>query len=287
MKEVLISKVFMRRFGTVVMALFVAAATNAWAQDDPAPPPLPGSQPGEIAGGIRTMNASMFRGATITLTNDATGETRTTTTTLGGDYEFKGLPEGTYTMRADSDGFAATGRAGIAPGSGPVDLQMRVLMMWEPLFPVFSWSFNTGIGNWVRESTWAFAYLEVFHLLGLTVLLGSVVALGLRISNVSMLSLSPAAVAREIRPFMLVGLALVLLSGLLMFAAEAEKLFLSGPFEWKIAFFVLANIFQFTAVSWVARAKDDSGLAFGKIAALLSIVFWYVVAWEGRAIAFF
>jgi hypothetical protein len=272
---------------TVLIAATTLRAQEPAGAEPPPPPPLPGSQPGTIAGRIGTTNEGMFRGATITLTNEQSKEKRTTTVDANKEFFFKDLAEAPHTIRVDSDGFAPAERRSINPGQGPQDFQIRLVMLWEPLYPAFRWVFESRVGSVVRDSTWAFAYLEVFHLLGITMLLGSVVALGMRLANIAMKSLPVAEVAKEIRPFMIIGLAVALLSGILMFAAEAEKLFLSGPFEWKIGAFALANIFQFTAVSWLAHRREGSSLALGKLAALLSVVLWYFVAWQGRAIAFF
>lgn len=296
------------RLSAAPLFVVLLLVTPTYAQvTELAPGAMPGAKPGTIYGAIHPPFGDPFDGGTITLTNESTGEKLTAKTNATGDFEFSNLPDGTFTVHVQSEGFAPIFKEGVPPGEGPIDFQMRGLMLWEPLAPVFSWAFHSYVGRGIRGdwdaqletdhpklfswlkwfSTWAFAYLEVFHLLGLTVLLGSVVALGLRLSNLAMRSLPPAEVAREIRPYMIGGLALALVSGLLMFAAEAQKLFLSVPFEWKMTFFALANIFQFTAVSWIARSRDGSSLALGKAAALLSVLFWYVVAWEGRAIAFF
>jgi hypothetical protein len=284
----------------MAFALFIllgVLVTPAYAQNEAAPPPtaaqeetppvvMPGAGPGTISGRIKPPFGGTFYGATVTLTNEATGDKQVTKTDPEGEYTFKNLGEGAYSVDVEPDGYAPAWRPAVAPGDF-ADFQVRNLMLWEPFSWFFTWSYNSRVGAIIRDSTWAFAIIEVFHLLGLTVLLGSVIGLALRLANIAMKSLPPREVAREIRPYMFAGLALTVLSGILLFATEAEKLFLSEPFQWKIVFFVLANIFQFTAVAWLARSRDGSSLVVGKVAALLSVVLWYVVGWEGRAIAFF
>src|SRR5438045_748771 len=96
-----------RCFGAVVL-LFATA--NVWAQA-PAPPTLPGKDPGSIAGNIHSQNVDLFHGATITARNEQTDETSTAKTDAAGNYEFKNLPEATYSVRIDSEGFAPTGKS--------------------------------------------------------------------------------------------------------------------------------------------------------------------------------
>jgi hypothetical protein len=242
--------------------------------------------PGTIGGTVRSSGGFPSAGGAVMATNEATGESWTVQTTGYGDYEFKDLAPGTYKVVVKTPGFTE-GSGKTEPGVGPLDIGVRALMAWEPLYPVFRWLFQTGLGNWVRESTWAVAYLEVFHLMGLTVLLGSSIAIGLRLSGIGMRSLPTAEVAREIRPYMRGALILIVLTGLPILASEAEKMFQSRPFELKMFYFALANICQFGAVGLLVRAKEGSTPILGKLASLLSVVLWFVVGWQGRAIAFF
>ena len=294
MMKTLISK-------TAFVLLILSSAT-VWAQEKgavPTPPaeapapaaapaiealPTPGSRPGTIGGAVRS--AGDFPGGTVTVENLKSGETKTGPVPKSGDYEIIGLSPGTYDVTIKAEGFT-TGRGRTEPGAGPLDMQVRPLMAWEPMLPFFSWLFQTDLGAWVRQSTWAVAYLEVFHLLGLTVLLGSSVAMGLRLGNMAMRSLPTSEVAREIRPYMWGGLIVILLTGIPILASEAEKMFQSHPFEMKMFFFALANIFQFGLVAFLARSPNEVNPVVGKLAALVSVVLWYATAWNGRAIAFF
>src|SRR5262245_51844225 len=133
-----------RRFGmtSLLLAGVLATATTVRAQEPaPAPPPLPGSDPGTIAGRIGTSNEPMFRGATITVTNEQTKEKRTITVDANKEFFFKDLAAAPHTIRVDADGFAPAERRSVNPGQGPQDLQIRLLMLWEPLYPDFNWVF--------------------------------------------------------------------------------------------------------------------------------------------------
>ena len=159
-------------------------------------------------------------------------------------------------------------------------------MVWRSLEPVFRWAYQSRLGSAIRNSTWAFAYVEVFHLLGLTLLLGCVVVLSLRLGGLIMPGLPTAELAREIQPYMMSGLALAVLSGAMMFAAEAERCFASTPFQYKMMFLALAVIFQFAVFARLIR-KDRVDPILSKLAAVMSLALWFAVGWSGRAIAFF
>ncbi len=60
---------------------------------------------GGIAGRVADSTGAVLPGVTITATNDATGVSRTTTTSAGGDFSVPDLQLGTYTIEATLQGF--------------------------------------------------------------------------------------------------------------------------------------------------------------------------------------
>ncbi|MGH9144481.1 MAG: carboxypeptidase regulatory-like domain-containing protein [Vicinamibacterales bacterium] len=60
---------------------------------------------GGIAGRVADSTGAVLPGVTITATNDATGVSRTTTTSAGGDFSVPDLQLGTYTVEATLQGF--------------------------------------------------------------------------------------------------------------------------------------------------------------------------------------
>jgi len=68
---------------------------------------------GQIRGIVYDETKAALPGATVTLTNAATGFTRSVATNAAGAYSFAQLPTGTYGMRAELSGFAPFKREGI------------------------------------------------------------------------------------------------------------------------------------------------------------------------------
>ncbi len=73
-----------------------------------APDALAQATGGRASGTITDATKAAIPNATITLTNDATGQTLTTITTAAGAFNFPNLPVGTYTVKVAADGFKAT-----------------------------------------------------------------------------------------------------------------------------------------------------------------------------------
>jgi hypothetical protein len=81
--------------GLILALLFLPAA--AMAQSDS----------GSITGTVKDPNGAIVPGATVTATNDRTGEERTTTSGTDGTYTIPALKASTYTVTATTNGLAA------------------------------------------------------------------------------------------------------------------------------------------------------------------------------------
>ena len=66
-----------------------------------------------LSGTVTDPTGAVVVGATVTLTNVATGVTRTTTTNERGYYAFPSLPPGTYNLRAEMTGFKSIVRSNL------------------------------------------------------------------------------------------------------------------------------------------------------------------------------
>jgi hypothetical protein len=61
---------------------------------------------GALAGTVTDPSGAVIAGATVSFKNDATGQTRTTTTNSNGNYRFSLLPPGAYTVTVNASGFS-------------------------------------------------------------------------------------------------------------------------------------------------------------------------------------
>jgi len=95
-------------------------------------------------------------------------------------------------------------------------------------------------------------------------------------------------VARELAPWTLCSLVVILFTGALLFASEAIRSFHSGPFQIKMILLAAAIAFHYT-VSRKLTAGEETGppSMLHKAAAAAGIVLWVSVGFAGRAIGFF
>jgi len=144
----------------------------------------------------------------------------------------------------------------------------------------------TRLGVAIRQSTWMFAAMEVVHLFGLTLVLGTVLAVNLRVFGLGLRQLSVADLVSETRRWNGLGLVLSIGSGILLLVSEAVKLAGSPPFAVKMALFAAAVAYTALVHRRVLRHADAGG-AWGKASAALALALWFGVALAGRAIAFY
>jgi len=78
-----------------VVVLLLAATSHAWAQAGTA----------GLTGTVKDSQGAVVPGATITITNTATGGSRTTVSNETGIYNLPGLPPGNYTLKVELSGF--------------------------------------------------------------------------------------------------------------------------------------------------------------------------------------
>lgn len=150
----------------------------------------------------------------------------------------------------------------------------------------FRWCQHTWIARYQADSLWAFAVIETIHILGLTVLLGTLLAMDLRLLGLSMRRYPTGQVARELTPLTLGALGLMVLTGIPMFMYQAIRYSTSTPFFIKMMFLLVAVSLHFTIHRKAIGQGINENARMGKVSACLSLACWLGVAFAGRAIAF-
>jgi len=94
-----------------------------------AAPALAQFETASVLGTVRDSSGAVLAGATVTLTNKATGISNTATSDQNGDYEFFTVRIGTYSITAEKQAFTAAGADNVKVGIGArqrVDLTLAV-----------------------------------------------------------------------------------------------------------------------------------------------------------------
>src|SRR5271170_6344954 len=137
----------------------------------------------------------------------------------------------------------------------------------------------------MQTSQWAFAVVEIVHLLALAALGGSVLFLDLRLLGVTLRGESAAVISRDLGRILLVSLVVMILSGIGLLSEEAMKCYYSPAFRWKMALLVTAVVFYFTVHRKAAlRAGIGTASPSQRVIAVVSLLLWLGVGIAGRAI---
>ena len=158
--------------------------------------------------------------------------------------------------------------------------------------PVVEWLHaleQTRISEVVRES--AFPYIEGTHVLGLSLSVGMIAWVDLRLVGATMRTRPVSEVYESVQGWMLAGFCLMFVTGALLFVAHATKAYESVFFRAKVAFLLLAGInaliFHWTVnrrtTSWHDAAVPPTA---ARMAGLTSLVLWLSVIAAGRLFAY-
>jgi len=153
------------------------------------------------------------------------------------------------------------------------------------MMPLVQWLGHTPIAQGIHNSAWLFPFIEIFHLLALALLGGTIIMLDLRFFGLGMTDKDLPDLARDVQPWLRLSLAVMLASGFLLFMSEAVKMYTNQAFQFKMLFLALALLFTFAVHPRFTRPGATPSLS-GKAVALVSMALWACVGLGGRAIGF-
>lgn len=141
-------------------------------------------------------------------------------------------------------------------------------------------------GNWVRDTPWAWIAFETLHFIGLTLLVGVVLLINLKMFG-KLPGITYSTLDRML-PWAILGFGLNTITGMLFYAAAAFTQYQNNPaFYWKLGFILAAGlntlIFTFDQ-GW----EDESRPApmHSKALAGMSLVLWVGVMFWGSMLPF-
>lgn len=152
------------------------------------------------------------------------------------------------------------------------------------LLPFFTWCNDLALSGAIRDSLWLFPIIEVFHLIGLSVIGGAVLIVDLRLLGLGLTSVPAARLARAMAPWLGASLVLAIVSGVLLFLSEALKCYENPVFWLKMALLAFAIMFAYVVRP---RWTQPVPVAGGWLVALISLSLWTGVGMAGRGIGFY
>jgi len=150
---------------------------------------------------------------------------------------------------------------------------------------------QSGLGAAIRQSSWAYPVANIGHIMALTLFAASVAIMDLRILG-AFAGTTPASVVHPARRMAMLGLGLMALTGLMLFTAEASHVAMNSVFQIKAVLIALgilnALLIGGPALANIAEVPANAALpARARVAAVVSLLTWVLVAACGRLIAYF
>ena len=142
----------------------------------------------------------------------------------------------------------------------------------------------------MRQELWLYPIVEITHIIGFVVLVGSIIVLDLRLLGLSR-TLSARALARHVLPWTLGAFVLIVPSGLLMFMAHASDFLTNRAFQLKLGLILLAGLNAALFHTGPFRKsyqwdRDANPPAAVKAHAAASLAIWLGVIACGRLLAY-
>ena len=146
------------------------------------------------------------------------------------------------------------------------------------------------IARAMRENLWLYPSVEIAHIVGFVILVGSVVMFDLRVLGLSK-SVSVRGLARHLLPWSVGALLLIVPTGLLMFSAHAADFLTNRAFQVKMALLLTAGINAAifhtgpyrSVASWDTNATAPVG---ARVSVAASIAIWFSIIACGRLLAY-
>ena len=152
------------------------------------------------------------------------------------------------------------------------------------------WLGDSSIGAAMRGDLWLYPLVEVAHIIGFTVLVGSVLMFDLRLLGLSK-GIAVTALARHLLRWSMLALLLIVPAGLMMFSAHPHDFASNGVFLLKLCLIAVAGVNAVVFHLGIYRSVHGwdtqvpaPGIA--KCQALLSIALWLTVILCGRLLAY-
>jgi hypothetical protein len=143
----------------------------------------------------------------------------------------------------------------------------------------------------ISESSWLFPGIESIHVLAITMVVGSITMVDLRLLDINLRERPAGELIDEVLPWTWISFAVAVCSGALLFSSNATHYWGTVPFRAKMLVLALAGLNMLAFHATVHRSVDVWGLQrrtpqAAKISGGISLALWIGVVTLGRWIGF-
>ena len=156
---------------------------------------------------------------------------------------------------------------------------------------VLLWLHDTSFASAMRDGDFLFPSIECVHVLAITLVVGSIAIVDLRLIGLASTERSVSAVTAEVLPFTWTAFAFAVLTGAALFSSHAVGYAANFEFRMKLLLLVFAGINMLT-FHGVVRRNHPRWLEShvtpwpGRLAGLISLLLWIGIVAFGRWIGF-
>jgi hypothetical protein len=142
----------------------------------------------------------------------------------------------------------------------------------------------------IAKSTWLFPFLETLHVLALTLVVGSVAVMDMRLLGLGSMDRTVTEVTRSVLPWTWSAFAGAAVCGGLLFSSKASTYYVNVPFRMKMGCLGLAaaNMFVYHLLSARGVASWNHGVPplRVRVTGAISLALWIMIVATGRWIGF-
>jgi hypothetical protein len=157
----------------------------------------------------------------------------------------------------------------------------------QSLHPFFDWYGHTAIARIMSDSSALIAAAQIVHLIGMTLLIGTIMMVDLTLLGFGIRRHPVAQVAAELAPWTWAGLAIMFATGPLNLASEAQRCYDSSFFWIKMGLIVAAIAFHFTVHRRVTMSEPPVSAFRAGLVACVSLSLWFGIALAAKFIGFY
>ena len=159
------------------------------------------------------------------------------------------------------------------------------------LYELCQWLQSTSWATGIRESLNLYPALYTFHIFGFVIMVTATSVLDLRVLGLGLQSRSVSSVAHLTLRWAQGGLIGNLITGFLVFAAQAVDMYTNTAFRWKIAMVVVAGVnilmldraIKGSEGKWEEPGRTPSSMRWS---AVISILLWFGIVAMSRVIGY-
>lgn len=147
---------------------------------------------------------------------------------------------------------------------------------------------DSGLNQWIAETYWLWPVLEIFHFIGLSIMLGALLIIDARL--LGMLRTYDAGSVKRLVPLVWVGFCINLASGTMFFVGDPMRYSINIGFQLKMLLILIAGlnvvVYQLQVRPQLTGWNTVSMPTVARLVAIVSLATWGGVLLLGRLIPY-